>query len=132
MIAAKNFFDFNNVFSQSNFKLLLLLAVALLVVFAPHAMASEGQGGGLPYEGPLTQLRYSVTGPFAFTLSILGIVLAGAALIFGGDLNGFFRAMVLVILVVSIIVGANNMLASFFGRGAEITASIAQLSEGHC
>ena len=102
----------------------LVLAV-LLTVFAllpQHAHAAEGAGGALPYEGWLTALRTSVTGPVAFALAIIGIVIAGGVLIFGGDLNGFFRTLMFIVLVMAFLVGAQNMMANFFGRGAEIAA----------
>jgi type IV secretory pathway VirB2 component (pilin) len=96
----------------------LLLGALLL---APHlAMASEGTGGSLPYESWLTSLRNSVTGPVAFALSIIGIVIAGGVLIFGGDLNAFFRTLVFIVLVMALLVGAQNMMGTLFGRGAEI------------
>ena len=101
---------------------LLLLAIASLLM-PGMALASEGTGGGLPYEGWLEQLRNSVTGPVAFTASVLGIVVAGLGLIFGGELSGFIRALLLLVLVMAFLVGAQNMMANFFGRGAEITAS---------
>lgn len=67
---------------------LVLLAITFL---APqHVFASTGTGGSLPYESWLTSLQNSVTGPVAFAISIIGIVIAGGVLIFGGDLNGFF------------------------------------------
>jgi len=47
---------------------------------------------------------------------------AGGVLIFGGDLNGFFRTLIFVVLVMALLVGAQNMMSSFFGRGAEIAA----------
>ncbi|HOG03375.1 MAG TPA: conjugal transfer protein TrbC, partial [Accumulibacter sp.] len=46
----------------------------------------------------------------------------GGVLIFGGDLNGFFRTLIFVVLVMALLVGAQNMMSSFFGRGAEIVA----------
>ena len=96
-----------------------LLLGALLVT--PHlAGASEGTGGSLPYESWLTNLRNSVTGPVAFALSIIGIVIAGGVLIFGGDLNAFFRTLVFIVLVMALLVGAQNMMGTLFGRGAEI------------
>jgi type IV secretion system protein TrbC len=98
-------------------------ALALFILFsiAPqNAMAAIGTGGGLPYEGFLQNLGDSVTGPVAFALSLVGIVIAGGVLIFGGDLNGFFRSLIFIVLVISIIIGAKNFLATFFGRGAEI------------
>lgn len=100
-------------------------AVLLLAYFilAPHAaFASEGTGGSLPYEDWLTNLRNSVTGPVAFALSIIGIVVAGGVLIFGGDLNGFFRTLIFLVLVMALLVGAQNVMSTFFGRGAEIAA----------
>ena len=103
---------------------MIVLGVTLLlmlIVFVPHpAMAAEGTGGSLPYESWLTSLRNSVTGPVAFALSIIGIVIAGGVLIFGGDLNGFFRSLIFLVLVMALLVGAQNMMSTFFGRGAEI------------
>lgn len=97
----------------------ILLALILMV---PDVMASEGTGGSLPYETWLTNLRNSVTGPVAFTLSFVGIVVAGGVLIFGGELNAFFRTLIFIVLVMGLLVGAQNLMSTFFGRGAEIAA----------
>jgi type IV secretion system protein VirB2 len=102
--------------------LCLALVFAYLFLLPGHALASEGTGGGLPYESWLTNLRNSVTGPVAFSLSTLGIVTCGGVLIFGGDLNGFVRSMMFLVLVMCLLVGAQNIMSSFFGRGAEIAA----------
>ena len=102
---------------------LALFALAALLLLAPHpAFASEVTGGALPYETWLGNLRKSVTGPVAFTLSIIGIVISGGVLIFGGELNGFFRSLIFIVLVMALLVGAENMMSSFFGQGAEIAA----------
>lgn len=104
--------------------LLLAVMVALLLLILPHAAyASEGTGGGLPYESWLTDLRNSVTGPFAFTVSVIGIVIAGSMLIWGGELSGFFKTMVYIVLVMALIVGVNNVMSTFFGRGAELASA---------
>jgi type IV secretory pathway VirB2 component (pilin) len=112
----------------------LIISAALLVAFmmlAPHhAVAAEGAGGSLPYESWLTNLRTSVTGPVAFALSIMGIVVSGGVLIFGGDLNGFFRSLIFLVLVMALLVGAQNMMSTFFGRGAEI-ASLVDTAAAH-
>lgn len=102
--------------------LCLVLLFAYLFLLPGHALASEGTGGTLPYESWLTNLRNSVTGPVAFSLALLGIVVSGGVLIFGGDLNGFFRTMLFIVLVMALLIGAQNMMSSFFGRGAEIAA----------
>jgi len=99
----------------------IALIAAFFIAMPEQAVASEGAGGGLPYESWLGQLRSSVTGPIAFTLSMIGIVAAGATMILGGgDISGFLRTMVLIILVISLLIGAQNMMSTFFGRGAEI------------
>lgn len=93
----------------------------VFIVFAPEsAQAAVGTGGSLPYEPWLANLRNSVTGPVAFTLSLVGIVVAGGVLVFGGDLNGFFRTLIFLVLVMALIVAAQNVLGTFFGRGAVI------------
>lgn len=107
-------------FHAKNFVLALLLLIVALVAMPEIAHASQGTGGGLPYEDWLTSLRNSVTGPVAFTVSIMGLVIAGSVLIFGGELNAFFRTLIFLVLVMSFLVGAQNFMASFFGRGAEI------------
>ncbi len=113
-------------FSRENTKLvMLMLAVLCVFLLLPNAAhAAEGTGGGLPYEGWLTNLRNSITGPFAFTVAVIGIVVAGAVLIFGGELNGFVRTLVFIILVMSLIVGVNNLMSGLFGRGAEIAQAV--------
>lgn len=117
-------------FPQANRSMIIFTGMFLLFAFlllTPHqSFAAVGTGGALPYEGWLGSLRDSVTGPVAFTLSIIGIVVAGGVLIFGGDLNGFFRTLMFLVLVMAFLVGAQNIMGTFFGRGAEIAA----LSEG--
>lgn len=96
--------------------------LALCVIAMPHeAYAAGTAGGGLPYESALTRLRASITGPVAFTLSLIGIVGAAGVLIFGGELTGFLRMMVFLVLLIAILVGAQNVLTTLFAAGAEIS-----------
>ncbi|WP_374090973.1 conjugal transfer system pilin TrbC [Methylomicrobium lacus] len=107
--------------NRSTYLYMGIIALLAIAILAPtSAFASEGTGGSLPYESWLTNLRNSVSGPVAFTLSIIGIVVAGGVLIFGGELNGFFRTLIFIVLVMALLVGAQNMMGTFFGRGAEI------------
>ena len=71
-----------------------------------------------------------MTGPVAFTLSIVGIVAAGGVLIFGGELNAFVRTLIFIVLVMGLLVGAQNMMSSFFGQGAVIGAAKSALTRG--
>ena len=56
----------------------------------------------------------------AFAISILGIVGAGIALVFGGEISGFIKSIIYVVLVVALIIGATNIMSIFSGTGALI------------
>jgi type IV secretion system protein VirB2 len=109
--------------SQRSLSVLAALAlISALALLPQHAHAAVGAGGGLPWEDWFTNPRASVTGPVAFAFSIIGLVVAGGVLIFGGELNAFFRTFMFLVLVMAILVAAQNIMANFFGRGAEIAA----------
>ena len=105
-------------------KSIFILGMFVLLILVTHPAFAATQGGGLPMDDWLTKIRQSVTGPFAFTASIFGIVGAGAGLIFGGDMNGFLRTLIFLVLVLSFIVAAQNTLQAITGQGAEITSFI--------
>ena len=111
------------------------LAVVFLTVIS-HPAAAAAAGGGLPYEGWLTKIQTSITGPVAFAFAIIGLVVAGAVLIFGGELNGFIRTLMFIALVMALIITAQNMM-TFFGTGAaligqnhEVAPSILRVTSG--
>jgi type IV secretory pathway VirB2 component (pilin) len=85
----------------------------------PVQAASAG-GGGLPWETPLQKLADSIKGPVAFSISLLGLVGGGAMLIWGGEINEFVRRLVMLVLVISLLVFASNILSTLFGVGAVI------------
>lgn len=105
-------------------RVLLLIGVLLLGLFFTEIVsAANTSGGGLPFDSWFSKIRMSITGPFAFTVSIVGMVVAGATLIFGGDLNGFMRILIFLVLVLSFVVAAQNSLSAITGQGAEIAAA---------
>lgn len=108
------------------FFMMCVLVLAVSIVSAEPVYASSG--GGLPYESALTKIKDSVTGPVAFTLGIVGIVGAGAMLIFGGDTNGFLRTLCLIVLVLSFLVAANNVLTTLYSVDGA-TMAVAGVSE---
>ena len=93
------------------------------LLISTEVFAGAGEGGKLPYESWLNNLRASATGPVAFAFGIIGIVVAGGILIFGGDLNGFFRTMLVIVLVMALLVTANNIMSDLFGTSAEIACA---------
>ena len=108
---------------RSNYHLLslCLLTLAVVLLLPTEAFASATNGGGLPYEGWLTKLRNSITGPVAFTISITALVGTGSALIFqGGEINAFLRTVIYFILVVALVIAAQNIMSGLFGKGAVI------------
>ena len=105
-------------FSRTIFQIILVLGFTF--AFTSYAHASAGAGGGLPYEAWLTKLQQSMTGPVAFSVSLIGIVGAGGVLIFGGELNAFLRTLVFIVLVMALLVGANTMMSGIFGAGAVV------------
>ena len=93
-------------FSQTILQILII--VAFTFAFTSYAHASASAGGGLPYEAWLTKLQQSMTGPVAFSVSLIGIVGAGGVLIFGGELNAFLRTLVFIVLVMALLVGCQH------------------------
>lgn len=89
---------------------LMLSASVGLCSFAANASST-----GLPWESPLERIVDSITGPVAFGGSVLGIVVAGLSLVFGGEMDGFVQKIMILALVVSVIVGAVNLLTMLFG-----------------
>ena len=67
----------------------------LLLVFAPTIFAADTNTNSLPYEDWLKTIQKSLTGPVAFSVSLIGMVSAGASLIFmGGEMGKFMRTMI--------------------------------------
>ena len=61
-----------------------------------------------------------MTGPVAYSVSIIGIVACGATLIFaGGEISKFMRSIIYLVLVMGLLIGANTMMSSLF-NGATI------------
>ncbi|MQB46280.1 conjugal transfer pilin TrbC [Rhizobium sp. ICMP 5592] len=102
---------------------------ALVLLFAntlvTPALASSG-GGGLPWESPLQQIQQSITGPVAGFIALAAVAIAGAMLIFGGELNDFARRLCYVALVGGVLLGATQIVALFGATGATIGENDAQ------
>lgn len=95
----------------------VLTVIAILVIFVLPELALA-QDGKLPYEGGLKTFQESLEGPVPFAISLVGIVACGAMLIFGGEISGFMRTMVFIVLVISIIVQAKNVVELMGGKGS--------------
>lgn len=99
---------------------LIMSAIWFIPDIAMAATSSGGGGTSLPWETPLQTLSNSIKGPVAYAVSLMGIVAAGAMLIWGGEINEFVRRIIMLILVISLIVFASNILTTLFNSGATI------------
>lgn len=97
--------------------------VAVSVGLSEPVLASSG-GGGLPWESPLQQIQQSITGPVAGFIALAAVAIAGAMLIFGGELNDFARRLCYVALVGGVLLGATQIVALFGATGASIGEAV--------
>jgi type IV secretion system protein VirB2 len=106
-----------------------LYALATLALFDAVANAAStytgaggaGGGGALPWEGPLSQVAASLTGPVALAISVIGLFAAGAVLMFGGELTEFAKRAVYMVMAIAFIIGGASLLnVAFNFTGAVI------------
>jgi type IV secretion system protein TrbC len=100
------------------FPLLMMVLVIGAALYPPAAHAAAAGGGSLPWDTPLTTLKNDLTGPVAFTISLLAMVACGAALVFGGEINEFVRRIIMLVLVCAFIVGVTNLASALGITGA--------------
>lgn len=94
---------------------LAMVALAVLVVTAhAHAATTTGGGGALPWEGPLATFQQSIQGPVAYAISVMGVVVCGAILVFGGEIGEFVRRFIMLLLAIALLVLADQVLSNFF------------------
>lgn len=112
--------------------LLKLTAFIILTAVFKDALAADTASGSsvLPYETWLKTIQKSLTGPVAFSVSLIGIVSCGATLIFtGGEMGRFMRSIVYLVMVMTLLVGANTLMSSLFnGATIELSSELAPIS----
>jgi type IV secretory pathway VirB2 component (pilin) len=106
---------------------LLPLITAVVSGFLPTAaFASVGAGAGLPYEDTFSKIVTSLTGPWAWTVAIVCVILfCWRAVERGGDLGGSTMGFLGPAFICTLLLGAKKLM-TFFGQGALIE-SVAQL-----
>lgn len=100
----------------------IFMAFSWLAVTESVAFA-EG-GAGLPWEDALDKVMNSIKGPVALGVSVIAIVAAGAALVFGGDMQGFMRTSAYLALAIGLIIAATNVLQTLYGKGMYVPQDI--------
>lgn len=100
----------------------LLAAVCLLGTVM--VMAGSTSGSDMPWDSALSTLQESLTGPFAYIVSLIGIVASAGMLVFGGEISGFLKSMLYVVLVVAVLIGANAFMTNVMGFSALLPAEL--------
>src|SRR4051795_8391517 len=96
------------------------LGTLFTLALALSMRAFAAAGGNLPWEKPMTAIATSLTGPVAYAIGLIGIAIAGGAMLWGGELTEFGRRACMIGLVVSVLVFAAPLLASAFGVNAAV------------
>ena len=107
-----------NIMRKSTLGPRMLSLIALAAAFSLHMQAAAA--GGLPWEKPMTAIATSLTGPVAYAIGLIGIAIAGGAMLWGGELTEFGRRACMIGLVVSVLVFAAPLLSSAFGVSAAV------------
>jgi type IV secretory pathway VirB2 component (pilin) len=93
-------------------------AAIILMSGAAHA-AVGGGGGGMPWEGPLTAVMDSITGPVARIVAILIIVATGLTLAFG-DVGQGFKKLLQILFGLAIAFAATSFFLPLVGGGGAL------------
>src|ERR1039457_3626240 len=96
------------------------LAALMTLAGAFSLRLQAAAAGGLPWEKPMTAIATSLTGPVAYAIGLIGIAIAGGAMLWGGELTEFGRRACMIGLVVSVLVFAAPLLSSAFGVNAAV------------
>ena len=95
-----------------------LAGVSVLAMAAPAYAAPSGSSGGAPWEGALSTVANSFTGPVAYAVALIAFVVAAASYMWSGDLNGIAKVMVRIIVGISVLVGVVVLMNEWFGIAA--------------
>jgi type IV secretion system protein VirB2 len=103
----------------------MALMLGFLLTAGSYCAFAAETGSTLPWEGPLTTLVTSLTGPVAYAISVVAIVALGATLAFaGGEMGETMKRLLHVGIAVCCVVFAAQVMSSFIGQAAEIASTL--------
>lgn len=76
-------------------------------------------GTAFPWEGPLSQLSQNLTTSTSSSIALIGLFVAGGALVFGGDLAAFAKKVTWMCLAISLML-SGGALINIIGNGAAL------------
>ena len=86
---------------------LVLGLVVLILLLTPEFAHAGSTGSVMPWDNNLSKISQSFTGPFAYAITIIGLVGACAMLLFAQEIPYFMKAVAFIVLVGSLLMGAN-------------------------
>jgi len=91
--------------------------VAFMAAAGSSGTFAAETGTNLPWEGPLTTLVTSLTGPVAYAISVIAIVALGATLAFrGGEMGETMRHLLQAGIAVCLVVFAAQVMRKVYSR----------------
>jgi len=107
----KNFNNYNYI--RGGFKMNKKVMLILMVLVAVPSMLLAS-GSGMPWEGPMDKILNSITGPWLRFGTIVAIIVCSLAVAFG-EMQGFFKKAIYVVMGLSIACAAVGWGLTFFG-----------------
>lgn len=101
--------------------LLLIICAVASIIFCDSALASTS----MPWDTGISNIQKSLTGPFATGLALIGLIGAGAMLVFGGEISGFLKQLIYLVLAISLILCGNSFIKNVMGHEGTSGATIA-------
>ncbi len=86
------------------------------------ASASVMAGVNFPWDVPLARLSQNLTGPTSSSIALIGLFVAGGALVFGGDLGDFAKRITWMVLAISLMLGGSSFI-NILSNGAALPAA---------
>ena len=100
----------------------LIIALIFLVMSAPADAADNIFGN----TSPLTRITDFISGPFAYSVVVISIVIMGAIWVMGGDFAGIGRRLPVMVVAGALIIFATSVVGTLFsgGKSFEVPATL--------
>ncbi len=113
------YLEINNMNQKSAYiaATILILSTLSVAVFA---------GVAFPWDTPLSRLAQNLTGSTSTSIALIGLFVAGGALVFGGDLASFAKKVTWMVLAISLMLSGSAFL-NIIQNGTALPSSAALL-----
>lgn len=109
-------------------KIFAVMAVLLIGYLMTHGTAFASEGSGLPWESAFEKLRKSIHGPIATTGCVIGLVASLLGLLFGGNIEGVLKYVMMAVLIIAIVILADKFISSLTGSEGALIMDAAHLT----